>query len=94
MAAAAAAAAVDAAALHVTLSGPAFAKLARAMPKGVKKSDLPSKVCVVCGLPFTWRKKWERCWDEVTTCSQRCNNERKRLKRKQSDTNGESDDSS
>ncbi|MFN5726211.1 MAG: DUF2256 domain-containing protein, partial [Pseudanabaena sp.] len=26
------------------------------------KSFLPSKDCVVCGKPFTWRKKWERCW--------------------------------
>lgn len=22
--------------------------------KQVSKSDLPSKICVVCGLPFTW----------------------------------------
>nr|WP_233702410.1 DUF2256 domain-containing protein [Duffyella gerundensis] len=26
----------------------------------------------MCGLPFTWRKKWERCWDEVRYCSERC----------------------
>lgn len=37
----------------------------------------PTKTCVVCGLPFEWRKKWERCWDEVTTCSKRCNTTRK-----------------
>ena len=37
-----------------------------------KKSELPSKVCPVCGLPFTWRKKWERNWDSVTYCSERC----------------------
>ncbi|WP_122563141.1 DUF2256 domain-containing protein, partial [Pseudomonas viridiflava] len=29
----------------------------------MKKSELPVKTCVVCGLPFTWRKKWARCWD-------------------------------
>ena len=29
--------------------------------KAVAKQDLPSKVCVVCGRPFAWRKKWERC---------------------------------
>eukprot|EP00439_Symbiodinium_sp_Y106_P060263 s1228_g8.t2 len=34
--------------------------------------NLPVKDCVVCGRPFTWRKKWERCWDEVQTCSNRC----------------------
>jgi hypothetical protein len=21
---------------------------------------------------ITWRKKWERCWDEVKYCSERC----------------------
>ena len=21
---------------------------------------------------FSWRKKWERCWDEVKYCSERC----------------------
>ena len=48
------------------------------MPRGVKKENLPSKVCVTCGRPFTWRKKWERCWDEVTTCSKSCNAARRR----------------
>ena len=37
-----------------------------------KKSDLPSKDCKACGLPFTWRKKWERDWDNVLYCSDRC----------------------
>jgi hypothetical protein len=37
-----------------------------------KKSDLPTKTCVSCGLPFTWRKKWERDWDQVRYCSDRC----------------------
>lgn len=45
--------------------------------RGVKKENLPSKVCVVCNRPFTWRKKWERCWDEVTTCSKSCNSKRR-----------------
>ena len=35
------------------------------MGKTVKKGDLPQKTCVTCGRPFTWRKKWERVWDEV-----------------------------
>lgn len=48
------------------------------MPRGVKKENLPSKICVVCDRPFTWRKKWERCWDEVTTCSKACNSQRRR----------------
>jgi len=37
-----------------------------------KKGDLPTKLCVRCGLPFTWRKKWEKVWDEVKYCSERC----------------------
>ena len=39
---------------------------------GRKPSERPSKVCPVCGLPFSWRKKWERDWDSVKYCSDRC----------------------
>ena len=42
------------------------------MPKMRKKSELPTKVCAACGLPFAWRKKWERDWDAVRFCSDRC----------------------
>jgi hypothetical protein len=42
------------------------------MPKGVKKRDLPVKICATCGRPFAWRKKWKRVWDEVRHCSDRC----------------------
>ncbi|HEY0111506.1 MAG TPA: DUF2256 domain-containing protein [Fibrella sp.] len=42
-----------------------------------KKSDLPNKVCPVCGRPFAWRKKWERDWDNVIYCSDRCRTEAK-----------------
>jgi hypothetical protein len=38
----------------------------------MKKADLPTKLCPVCQRPFSWRKKWERCWDEVKYCSDRC----------------------
>ncbi|OSX74044.1 LOW QUALITY PROTEIN: hypothetical protein BU14_0313s0030 [Porphyra umbilicalis] len=54
-----------------------------AMPRGVAKANLPSKVCVTCSRPFTWRKKWERCWDEVLTCSDRCKTARKAAARKE-----------
>ena len=37
-----------------------------------KKQNLPSKLCACCGLPFTWRKKWERDWESVKFCSDRC----------------------
>jgi ZPR1 zinc finger protein len=60
------------------------------MPRGVKKEHLPSKICVTCGRPFTWRKKWERCWDEVTTCSKSCNSKR-RQKGKPTNTADEGD---
>lgn len=40
--------------------------------KGVKKRHLPEKICVVCGRPFAWRKKWEKVWHEVKFCSDRC----------------------
>lgn len=53
------------------------------MPRNVKKEHLPSKVCVICKRPFTWRKKWERVWDEVTTCSKSCNHKRKVEKQQQ-----------
>lgn len=46
-----------------------------------KKSDLPQKTCPSCGLPFTWRKKWEKVWDEVKYCSDRCRQESKRAGR-------------
>ncbi|MDN3203392.1 DUF2256 domain-containing protein [Algoriphagus sediminis] len=43
----------------------------------MKKSDLPSKDCLHCGRPFSWRKKWERDWDKVKYCSKRCSREAK-----------------
>ena len=40
--------------------------------RGVKKADLPSKICPVCERPFVWRKKWEKNWDKVIYCSKAC----------------------
>lgn len=40
--------------------------------KRFTKATLPSKTCVTCGRPFAWRKKWEKVWDEVKYCSDRC----------------------
>ncbi|NQZ76100.1 MAG: DUF2256 domain-containing protein [Ekhidna sp.] len=37
-----------------------------------KKVNLPTKNCATCGKPFSWRKKWEKVWDEVKYCSERC----------------------
>ncbi len=47
-----------------------------ALAKMRKKSDLPSKLCIVCARPFVWRKKWAKVWDEVRYCSDRCRGER------------------
>ncbi|GAC1399384.1 MAG: hypothetical protein NVS4B12_16990 [Ktedonobacteraceae bacterium] len=41
-----------------------------------KKGELPTKICATCGRPFEWRKRWERHWDEVRYCSERCRNTR------------------
>ncbi|MBM3873877.1 MAG: DUF2256 domain-containing protein [Verrucomicrobia bacterium] len=46
-----------------------------------RKGDLPTKTCVTCGRPFAWRKKWERCWEEVLTCSERCRRVRRGSRR-------------
>ncbi|MEN2786528.1 DUF2256 domain-containing protein [Sphingomonas qilianensis] len=42
------------------------------MPAGIAKSNLPTKICPVCQRPFAWRKKWERDWESVVYCSERC----------------------
>ena len=39
--------------------------------KGNKQS-LPSKPCLACGRPMSWRKRWARTWDEVKVCSVAC----------------------
>ncbi|MFM6956463.1 MAG: DUF2256 domain-containing protein [Ignavibacteria bacterium] len=46
----------------------------------MKKQHLPTKTCQTCSRSFVWRKKWEKVWDEVQYCSERCRNERKRKK--------------
>ncbi|AVE16809.1 DUF2256 domain-containing protein [Pantoea vagans] len=45
------------------------------MFKGNKKS-LPVRYCKICNKPMSWRKKWEKCWNEVLYCSERCRRER------------------
>jgi hypothetical protein len=36
------------------------------------KSTLPSKPCVVCGRPMSWRKAWAKNWEQVRYCSEAC----------------------
>lgn len=47
--------------------------------RGVRKENLPTKACAVCGRPFTWRKKWRLAWDEVKYCSDACRGQRKKV---------------
>ncbi|MBP6496687.1 MAG: DUF2256 domain-containing protein [Psychrobacter sp.] len=37
-----------------------------------KKVNLPQKICPVCQRPFSWRKKWEKDWEQVIYCSDKC----------------------
>jgi hypothetical protein len=46
--------------------------------KGLVPSLRPSKICPVCGRPFTWRRKWVAVWEQVTYCSDRCRARRPR----------------
>ncbi|MCE2799223.1 MAG: DUF2256 domain-containing protein [Planctomycetaceae bacterium] len=37
-----------------------------------QKPHLPQKRCEACGKSFAWRKKWEKDWEQVRYCSERC----------------------
>ena len=36
------------------------------------KKNTAEKICPVCKKPFSWRKKWEKSWNEVRYCSEKC----------------------
>jgi hypothetical protein len=36
------------------------------------KAALPTKACVHCGRPMSWRKAWAANWDKVKYCSDSC----------------------
>jgi hypothetical protein len=42
------------------------------MTRMLRKQNLPTKICATCARAFTWRKKWERDWEQVRYCSKRC----------------------
>lgn len=48
----------------------------------MKKQHLPEKICLVCQRPFSWRKKWQRDWENVKYCSKRCASERHKITKK------------
>ncbi|MEL7061436.1 MAG: DUF2256 and DUF3253 domain-containing protein [Acidobacteriota bacterium] len=31
-----------------------------------------TKICATCGRTFAWRRKWQRNWEAVRYCSERC----------------------
>ena len=37
---------------------------------------MEAKNCTVCGRRFSWRRKWQRAWDGVRYCSERCRERR------------------
>ncbi|MSR49430.1 MAG: hypothetical protein CK551_08455 [Planctomycetaceae bacterium] len=37
----------------------------------------PQKICSSCNRPFSWRKKWEKVWNDVKYCSERCKKNRR-----------------
>ena len=41
------------------------------------RKPLPEKICRKCKRTFSWRKKWERDWDQVVFCSERCRRSKK-----------------
>ncbi len=36
----------------------------------------PPRTCATCGRTITWRKKWERDWDNIKFCSDTCRSHR------------------
>ncbi|TAF54943.1 MAG: DUF2256 domain-containing protein [Sphingobacteriia bacterium] len=46
------------------------------------KAFLPSKICLACGRPFVWRKKWQAVWEEVKYCSEGCKKQKNKASKK------------
>jgi hypothetical protein len=44
----------------------------RSAPFRGNKAALPSKPCVACGRPMSWRRRWAKNWAEVKVCSEAC----------------------
>lgn len=36
------------------------------------KASLPSKLCLACNRPMSWRRSWAKNWAELKFCSERC----------------------
>jgi hypothetical protein len=47
----------------------------------IRKGDLPVKVCLACGRPFSWRRKWKTEWKDVKYCSKKCRSNKQAIER-------------
>ena len=54
-------------------AGLLFLRPSKVFDKGNWKEQ---KICCGCCRPLTWRKKWERDWENVKHCSERCRRNR------------------
>ncbi len=50
--------------------------------KGNKRA-LPSKPCMACQRPMTWRKAWAKNWEQVKYCSDACRQQARSKQRSQ-----------
>ena len=55
----------------VRVRGP-LAGAAHAATRHVPPSLRAEKRCVVCGRPFSWRRRWAKVWNQVKYCSDAC----------------------
>jgi hypothetical protein len=44
----------------------------KALPRAQRPASQATKTCAVCGRTITWRRKWERDWENVKYCSDKC----------------------
>ncbi len=49
-----------------------MSKLKSAKQQKYTKSNLPVKICAGCGKPMAWRKRWQKIWEQVKFCSEKC----------------------
>jgi len=46
------------------------------LPNKLRKGQLPTKICVTCGRPSEYRKKWRANWVDVKYCGEKCQRNR------------------
>ena len=61
---------------HRPLVAAADSAVRRTLDVVSSRPVLPTKSCACCGRVITWRKKWQRSWDDVKWCSKTCRSRR------------------